>query len=225
MTHQLKLKTLSQRLKEQLARAMLPGRLYLDEREMKEVIEALDANTLNEVTLAAVLFGDDATAGKQWTQIIAEIRRLKRIVADQEDREYYLTCRALDTTPIGRAFLQRHHAIFDCIAYLDDIITAYDLQELQAVLNLARSAKEWRASNAHLLSADGLSSLPSHREVIEQSKSNPILHACLMEWEAGHSSFETAMIRAVSLLIGVNKKLQEELTSTLQNKTTPSYKE
>ena len=72
MTHQPELKPLAQRLLEQIDRAVLPGRLFLGEREMREVIQALTDNSASEEALALALFGEGHAVGKQWRDIIAK---------------------------------------------------------------------------------------------------------------------------------------------------------
>ena len=78
MSHQLPLKSLAQRLRDRQAQTDTTPYGYgslLSRDEILEIIAALEANTLNEVTLASVVFGDDATAGKDWRAIIARIRQ------------------------------------------------------------------------------------------------------------------------------------------------------
>lgn len=145
MTRQLKLETLAQRLKDKLSRAMLPGRLYLDEREMKEVIEALDVNTINEVTLEAVLFGDDATAGKQWAQIIAEIRRLKAELSRANSFREEVD-RSTDSIESSVDRLSIHNGkLLKALEHLDAIIADYNKPGL-SFINTIKSAAAWRNS-------------------------------------------------------------------------------
>jgi len=98
MSYQLELKPLHQRLQDQLDRAVLPGRLFLNEHDMAEVIAALKENELNEVTLAAVVFGDNATAGKQWRDIIARVREYQAHIV-----ELVAVCDQLATTAVCQA--------------------------------------------------------------------------------------------------------------------------
>ena len=84
MSHQLPLKSLAQRLRERQAQTDTTPYGYgslLSRDEILEIIAALEANTLNEVTLASVVFGDDATAGKDWRAIIARIRQDQDYIA------------------------------------------------------------------------------------------------------------------------------------------------
>lgn len=78
MSYQPELKPLTQRLREQLARASIPGRLFIDENGMREVISALEENAASESALVIALFGEGHTAGKQWSDIIARVVELNQ---------------------------------------------------------------------------------------------------------------------------------------------------
>lgn len=76
--HQLPLQSLAQRLRDRQAQTDTTPYGYgslLSRDEIMEIVTTLEANTLDEVTLASVVFGDDATAGKDWRAIIARIRQ------------------------------------------------------------------------------------------------------------------------------------------------------
>ncbi len=82
MLHQLELKPLYARLQDRLSRAVTPGRLFLGETEMKEVIEALAQHSLNEATVAAIVFGDAESVGKQWRDIHHALRQMQAVNAE-----------------------------------------------------------------------------------------------------------------------------------------------
>ena len=78
MHQQLPLQSLAQRLRDRQAQTDTTPYghgCHVGRSEVFEIINALEANTLNEVTLASVVFGDDATASKDWRAIIARIRQ------------------------------------------------------------------------------------------------------------------------------------------------------